>query len=265
MINLISNSPTRAEILREFDINFRQIPFCFDEGVVPRVCPQSYSYDVAIQKKLQYQSNLIRNKDEICAKFGVDGKIYDLIYSGFCAEIDEYFSQNATNLRDKNDDCLTQKIIVKICDKLAKNLAKNSEKISDELFDLVAKLAFKFPAKNLLFADSSVICDNQIYGKAQDDKKARKMLKAQSANFVSVITAMIFIGTKFELINISQTRFKFDKFDENELEIYIKSGDWRGKAGAMMIEGFNKKFILAQEGMSSTARGLSAEILKAFL
>ena len=55
------------------------------------------------------------------------------------------------------------------------------------------------------------------------------------------------------------------KFDENELEIYIKSGDWRGKAGAMMIEGFNKKFILAQDGMSSTARGLSAEILKAFL
>lgn len=265
MINLISNSPTRAEILREFDVDFRQIPFCFDEGVVPRVCPQSYSYDVAIEKKLQYQANLASNKDKICAKFGVDGKIYDSIYSSFCVEIDEYFSQNATNLPDKNDDCLTQKIIVKICDKLAKNLGKKSEKISDELFDLIANLAFKFPAKNLLFADSSVICDNQIYGKAQDDIKARKMLKAQSANFVSVITAMIFIGTKFELINISQTRFKFDKFDENELEIYIKSGDWRGKAGAMMIEGFNKKFILAQEGMSSTARGLSAEILKAFL
>lgn len=261
MINLISNSPTRAEILREFDIDFRQIPFCFDESVVARVCPQSYSYDVAIQKKLQYQANLARNKNEICAKFGVDSKIYDSIYSSFCVEIDEYFSQNATNLRDKNEDCLTQKIIVKICDKLA----KKSEKISDELFDLIANLAFKFPAKNLLFADSSVICDNQIYGKAQDDIKARKMLKAQSANFVSVITAMIFIGAKFELINISQTRFKFDKFDENELEIYIKSGDWRGKAGAMMIEGFNKKFILAQEGMSSTARGLSAEILKAFL
>lgn len=265
MINLISNSSTRAEILREFDINFRQIPFCFDESVVPRVCPQSYSYNVTVQKKLQYQANLARNKDEICAKFGVDSKIYDLIYASFSAEIDEHFSQNATNLRDKNDDCLAKKIVVKICDKLAQNLRKNSEKISDELLDLIANLAFKFPAKNLLFADSSVICDNQIYGKAQDDIKARKMLKAQSANFVSVITAMIFIGTKFELINISQTRFKFDKFDENELEIYIKSGDWRGKAGAMMIEGFNKKFILAQDGMSSTARGLSAEILKAFL
>ena len=199
--------------------------------------------------------------DKSYFKFGVDGKIYDSIYSSFCVEIDEYFSQNATNFRDENDACLAKKIIVKICDKLAQNLRKNSEKISDELLDLIANLAFKFPVTNLLFADSSVICDNQIYGKAQDDIKARKMLKAQSANFVSVITAMIFIGTKFELINISQTRFKFDKFDENELEIYIKSG----KAGAMMIEGFNKKFILAQDGMSSTARGLSAEILKAFL
>ena len=74
MINLISNSSTRAEILREFDINFRQISFCFDESVVPRVCPQSYSYNVTVQKKLQYQANLARNKDEICAKFGEYGK-----------------------------------------------------------------------------------------------------------------------------------------------------------------------------------------------
>jgi len=28
-------------------------------------------------KKLQYQANLARNKDKICAKFGVDGKIFD--------------------------------------------------------------------------------------------------------------------------------------------------------------------------------------------
>ncbi len=46
---------------------------------------------------------------------------------------------------------------------------------------------------------------------------------------------------------------------------YIASGDWRGKAGAMSIEGFNEKYILSSVGDKSTAMGLNVEILKRFV
>lgn len=134
-----------------------------------------------------------------------------------------------------------------VCEKF--NQFKNSNKILD----------------NLLFADSSVICNNQILTKAKDEKEALKMLKMQSENFVSVVTSMIFENKNKKIFSISQTKIKFAKFDELDLQNYIKSGDWQGKAGAMMIEGFNKKYIQNLQGEISTAMGLNVKILKAFL
>lgn len=119
--------------------------------------------------------------------------------------------------------------------------------------------------KNILLADSAVVCGDEILGKAKDAKDALRMLNLQSASTTKIITAMIFVAENFELINVSVAAYEFGKFDKKELEVYIKSNEWQGKAGAMMIEGFNKKYILKQIGNESTARGLNYEQLKAFL
>lgn len=124
----------------------------------------------------------------------------------------------------------------------------------------------KFPdLTNVLFADSVVVVNNQIYGKAKDDAQARDMLLAQSGNLASVVSSFIFIRQNLRLENTSITTYKFKKFDTDEIDAYIKSKDCYGKAGAMMIEGFNKKYIISQVGNTSTAMGLNAEILKAYL
>ena len=117
---------------------------------------------------------------------------------------------------------------------------------------------------NLLFADSCVACGDKILGKANDKNEALAMLNLQSGNECSVYTAMIFLG-EFELINVSKTTYKFAKFSEQDLKSYLESGEWRGKAGAMTIENFNKKYIISQHGETSTAMGLNLKILKAFL
>ena len=118
--------------------------------------------------------------------------------------------------------------------------------------------------KNVVFADSVVVCDGKILGKAKDEKEALEMLKMQSGNVARIVTAMIFLG-EFELINVSKTKYKFAKFSEQDLKSYLESGEWRGKAGAMTIENFNKKYIISQHGETSTAMGLNLKILKAFL
>ncbi|MSN97068.1 septum formation inhibitor Maf [Campylobacter sp. FMV-PI01] len=118
---------------------------------------------------------------------------------------------------------------------------------------------------NVLFADSCVVVDNKIYGKANSDDEAFLMLQSQSGNFAHILTAMFFKGEKFNISNLSITTYKFKDFNKKDLENYIKSKEYIGKAGAMMIEGFNKKYIQKQIGNTSTAMGLNAEILKAYL
>lgn len=126
-------------------------------------------------------------------------------------------------------------------------------------------LAAQKELTNLLFADSCVVCDGEILGKAVSKEHARAMLNKQSDNFASVVTAMIFLSPKFELIATSTTTYKFAKFAQNEIERYLESGEYIGKAGAMMVEGFNKNYILSQTGTTNNARGLNLELLRAFL
>ena len=70
---------------------------------------------------------------------------------------------------------------------------------------------------------------------------------------------------KISIDMLSVASYKFSKFDEDDLERYIASNLWRDKAGAMMIEGFNKKYIKHQKGNKPTAMGLDIINLRAFL
>lgn len=117
----------------------------------------------------------------------------------------------------------------------------------------------------VLFADSSVICHGQILGKAKDDDEAKWMLNLQSGSKTSVVTAMIFVSKEMILSNISIATYKFLKFGDEDMSRYIASKDYAGKAGAMMIEGFNQKYIASQNGNKSTAMGLNVEILKRYI
>lgn len=181
MIILASSSPTRAQILEQSGVNFRQISFEFDESAILLDCePQIYVQRVVQAKKRQF-------------------------------------------------------------------LAAHSE------------------LKNVLIADSCVAADGQILGKAKDETHARHMLNLQSGANASVFSAFVFVGEQFEILNVSEAAYKFAPFPKAELDAYIASGQWRGKAGAMMIEGFNSKFIISQKGNQSTAMGLNIEQLRAFL
>ncbi|ARR00166.1 MULTISPECIES: septum formation inhibitor Maf [Campylobacter] len=124
---------------------------------------------------------------------------------------------------------------------------------------------FKNQYDRVLFADSSVVCQGVILGKAKDEIEARYMLKLQSNSLTSVYTAMKFITQNMIIDMLSIASYKFKKFDNDDLDRYIASNLWQGKAGAMMIEGFNKKYIEVQKGNKPTAMGLDIINLKAFL
>ena len=117
----------------------------------------------------------------------------------------------------------------------------------------------------LLVADTVVTCDNKIVRKAKTEEEARRMLLEQSGNTTSIITCMIFHSKELQLTDISATHYTFREFSHNELEKYLESGEWQGKAGGCMVEGFCKQYIASTKGQQSTAMGLHVELLQRFL
>jgi len=125
--------------------------------------------------------------------------------------------------------------------------------------------AFGFKDYPLLVADTVVTTHGQILRKAKSVEDARGILMTQSGSITSIITCMIYQSSEFKIIDISATDYVFKEFDRDLLDKYLDSGEWRGKAGACMVEGFCKDYIQEVRGDESTAMGLHTEILKRFI
>ncbi len=117
----------------------------------------------------------------------------------------------------------------------------------------------------ILVADTVVASQGKILRKAKSEKDARDILLTQSGNITSIITCMIYHSKKQKIIDISSTDYIFEEFCEYDLDRYLNSQLWRGKAGACMVEGFCQKYIKEVRGRESTAMGLNTEILNRFM
>ncbi len=117
----------------------------------------------------------------------------------------------------------------------------------------------------ILVADTVVTANGKILRKAKDKNDAREILLSQSGNKVSIITCMKYVSHVLTLLDISATHYYFKPFDEEALERYLDSGQWQGKAGACMVEGFCRPYIEKVYGHESTAMGLCVEKLLAFI
>ncbi|MFT5661331.1 MAG: septum formation protein [Sulfurimonas sp.] len=125
--------------------------------------------------------------------------------------------------------------------------------------------AFGYQDYPLLVADTVVTSKNKILRKAKSIDDARNILMTQSGNITSIITCMVYQTPRKKLIDISQTDYIFREFEQDDLDSYLESGEWRGKAGACMVEGFCKSYIKDVHGYESTAMGLNTDILKIWL
>jgi septum formation protein len=113
----------------------------------------------------------------------------------------------------------------------------------------------------IIAADTLVAAREQTLGKPRDRADAKAKLLLQSGGDIAIVTCSIFHSRQKEIIDISQTRYSFAPFDKDDLERYLDSGDWRGKAGGIMVESFAKPYIVSQKGYQSTAMGLTIEAI----
>lgn len=117
----------------------------------------------------------------------------------------------------------------------------------------------------ILVADTVISVHNTLIRKAKDKEDARQILALQSGNLVSIISCFMLKSDAIEVVDISATHYRFKPFDSVHVQEYLQSGEWEGKAGACMVEGFCKRYIQSVEGLESTAMGLTVEKIVPFL
>jgi len=114
----------------------------------------------------------------------------------------------------------------------------------------------------LLCADTVIAAaDGSILRKAKDVEDARRILRIQSGSTISIISSLHYQSKTLAFSDISATHYQFASFETADLEAYLESGLWQGKAGGCMVEGFCKKYIQSVQGYESTAMGLQVEVL----
>jgi len=118
----------------------------------------------------------------------------------------------------------------------------------------------------LLTADSVILsAENELLRKPKNKEDAKRILELQSGSTMAIISAMHYKTSNFYMSDLSATYYNFHHFEKNDLEAYLKSNLWQGKAGGCMVEGFCKKYIKSVEGNESTAMGLNVERLLGWL
>ncbi|MFK7763981.1 MAG: nucleoside triphosphate pyrophosphatase [Roseobacter sp.] len=95
----------------------------------------------------------------------------------------------------------------------------------------------------VLCADTTVALGRRILGKPEDGPETHKFLRMMSGRRHRVITAVaVRVGEKvWEKDVVSQVRMK--SLSDAEINGYIATGDWQGKAGGYGIQGPASAFI----------------------
>lgn len=109
----------------------------------------------------------------------------------------------------------------------------------------------------ILAADTTVVMGRRILGKPEDEREARKFLSLLSGRRHLVLTAVSVVDASGrETSKLVETRVKFKRLEQVEIDHYIRSKEWEGKAGGYAIHGLAGAFIPWINGSFSSVVGL---------
>lgn len=110
----------------------------------------------------------------------------------------------------------------------------------------------------VLGADTVVVCAGRIFGKPRDRRDAARMLAALAGREHRVVSGVVLrhVPSGRELAWTETTAVRLRKLAAGELERYLKSGEWRDKAGAYGIQGRAGAFVTGIRGCYFNVVGL---------
>ena len=108
----------------------------------------------------------------------------------------------------------------------------------------------------ILCADTVVAVGRRILGKPEHADAARTYLSLLSGRRHRVITGVALRWNERVWQRDVVTTVQFKRLSEDEINWYIRSGEWEGKAGGYAIQGKGAAFIPTVQGSYSNVVGL---------
>jgi septum formation protein len=121
------------------------------------------------------------------------------------------------------------------------------------------------PPRIVLAADTVAELDGFVLGKPRDEADARAMLNQLSGREHRVLTGVCLLRSEgTPLIRVAVTKLIMDNLSDTQLDEYLASGAWEGKAGAF---GYQDRlgWVRIVEGSESNVVGLPMELLAEML
>jgi septum formation protein len=109
----------------------------------------------------------------------------------------------------------------------------------------------------VLAADTVVALGRRVLPKAEMLDEASTNLRLLSGRSHRVYTGITLITAKGALRHrLVETRVRFKRLSREEIEAYLASGEWRGKAGGYAIQGIAGSFVVKLVGSYTNVVGL---------
>ena len=129
-----------------------------------------------------------------------------------------------------------------------------------------AAVAARHPGAVVLAADTLVAAGLRILPKAEDEATARACLKLLSGRRHQVLTALTVVDASGTARHrLSRSTVRVARLYDADVEAYIASGEWHGKAGGYAIQGRFEAHVDWMQGSFSGIMGLPLADARAML
>lgn len=116
-----------------------------------------------------------------------------------------------------------------------------------------------------LGVDTTVHLDGRLYGKPGDAADAARMLRQLSGRTHTVLSGLCLLGPDFELVHHEVTDVTFRLLTRLDVDVYLASGEWQGRAGAYAIQGLGGRLVERIDGDYLNVVGLPGALLVTLL
>lgn len=124
-----------------------------------------------------------------------------------------------------------------------------------------ARAATESPDALVLGADTVVALECELFGKPKDPADARLMLRRLAGRRHQVLTGVALLDGEREWLEVARTEVQMAPLSEQEIELYVETGEPLDKAGAYAVQGRGALFVSALDGNYSNVVGLPLPVV----